>query len=119
MPRLWVGVVFALLIAPSLVLAHAFLIKSIPGRRATLFKAPAKVQLWFNERLEARFSSVSVSDSNGKKVDLGIMEVGADDPKRLSVGLKPLPAGAYIVKFRVLSVDGHVVEDRFPFSIKR
>ena len=33
--------------------------------------------------------------------------------------LEPLPPGRYLVKFRVLSVDGHIVEDQFPFTIKQ
>ena len=48
----------------------------------------------------------------------GKSEVTGDDPKRLSAAIKPLPAGRYFVKFRVLSVDGHIAEDQFPFTIK-
>ncbi|MGH7771522.1 MAG: copper resistance CopC family protein [Candidatus Binatia bacterium] len=92
--------------------------KSIPARRAILFKAPVRVQLWFNERLEPRFSSLSVTDSSGKRVDHDNPKVADEDPKQLSVGVRLLPAGVYVVKFRVLSVDGHVVEDQFPFTIR-
>jgi methionine-rich copper-binding protein CopC len=103
---------------PSTVLPHAALIKSIPARRAQIFNAPKKIQLWFNERLEARFSSLEVIDSKGKRVDRGNVAVGTDDSKRLFVGVNPLPPGQYKVRFRVLSVDGHVVEDEFPFTIR-
>jgi methionine-rich copper-binding protein CopC len=99
-------------------LGHAALVKSIPARRAQIFKVPAQIQLWFNEKLEARFSSLAVTDSNGKRVDRGNVAVGTDDPKRLSVGVNPLPPGQYKVRFRVLSVDGHVVEDEFLFTIR-
>jgi methionine-rich copper-binding protein CopC len=34
------------------------------------------------------------------------------------VGIPTLPAGTYTVKFRVLSVDGHIVEAEFPFSVR-
>jgi methionine-rich copper-binding protein CopC len=44
--------------------------------------------------------------------------VATDDPVRLSVGLRPLPAGTYTVRYRVLSVDGHVVEGEFPFTLR-
>ena len=116
--RLITGLLSLLILTPALGLAHAYLVKSMPARRAVLFKAPARIQLWFNERLEPRFSSLLVSEAGGKQVDLGDVEVAADDPKQLSVGLRSLPAGAYNVKFRVLSVDGHVVEDQFPFTIR-
>jgi methionine-rich copper-binding protein CopC len=32
--------------------------------------------------------------------------------------LPPLPSGSYTVRFRVLSVDGHVAEDSFGFSVR-
>ena len=48
-----------------------------------------------------------------------------DDPKdavvmlcALSVGLAALKPGTYTVKFRVLSVDGHVVEGSIPFEVR-
>lgn len=107
-----------LLLAPSVASAHAYLVKSLPAGRATLFASPAKIQLWFNERLEPKYSSVSVLDPNGKRVDADDAHVLAEDPKQLTIGVKQLPAGRYTVKFRVLSVDGHVVEQSFPFTIR-
>jgi copper resistance protein C len=115
---LWPFLLCGLLAFPSIVLPHAALVKSIPPQRAQLFKAPTQIQLWFNEKLEARFSSVAVIDSKGKRVDRANAAVDTDDPKRLSVGVNPLRPGPYKVRFRVLSVDGHVVEDEFPFTIR-
>lgn len=103
---------------PSLAVAHAYLVKSVPAGRATLFSSPGKIQLWFNERLEPKYSSASVYDPGGKRVDADHAQVSAEDPKQLSVALKQLSAGRYTVKFRVLSVDGHVVEQSFPFTIR-
>jgi copper resistance protein C len=107
-----------LLVVPASGWAHAYLVKSSPARRAVLSNAPSRVVLWFNERLEAQFSQLSVWNREGEQVDSGDTQVGPDDPKKLSVGVPPLPAGAYSVKFRVLSVDGHVVEAEFPFSVR-
>jgi copper resistance protein C len=105
-------------IMPSVAFAHAYLVKSVPAGRATLFSAPGKIQLWFNERLEPKYSSVSVYDPDGKRVDADNAQVVTDDPKQLTVALKQIPAGRYTVKFRVLSVDGHVVEQSFPFTVR-
>ena len=98
--------------------AHAVLVRSTPPGRATLAEKPDRVQLWFNERLEPAFSSVSVWSSAGTQVDAGDARVGHDDAKRLSVTLPPLPPGAYSVRYRVLSVDGHVVDSSFSFTIR-
>jgi methionine-rich copper-binding protein CopC len=93
-------------------------VKSQPARRAVLTHPPARVELWFNERLEPAYSSVSVATEAGTRVDRGDVTVGPDDPHKLSVRLPALESGRYTVHFRVLSVDGHVVESSFAFSVK-
>jgi methionine-rich copper-binding protein CopC len=112
------AVALLLVVTASPAWPHASLVRSSPARRATLASAPERVQLWFNEAVEPRFSSVSVLDAAGQSVDLGDARVEPEDPKRLTVGLKPLGRGTYRVRFRVLSVDGHVVESEFPFTLR-
>jgi methionine-rich copper-binding protein CopC len=97
--------------------AHAVLLSSSPARRATLHRPPPRVELTFNERLEPAYSTLSVWDAAGTQVDRRDLAVTGEDGRRLSVSLPPLPAGRYTVKFRVLSVDGHIVEASFPFTI--
>jgi methionine-rich copper-binding protein CopC len=97
---------------------HASLVRSSPARRATLTTPPDRVQLWFNEAIEPKFSSISVWDAAGQRADLKDARVEPEDLKRLTVGLKPLGRGTYRVRFRVLSVDGHVVESEFPFTLR-
>jgi copper resistance protein C len=108
----------ALLLLPAHAEAHAALVRSSPAQRAVLLRGPERVQLWFNERLEAEFSQLSVRDRTGQQVDLRDVRVGPDDPKKLSVGVRGLGPGTYTVRYRVLSVDGHVVEAEFPFTVR-
>lgn len=105
------------LASPACADAHAVLVRSTPPARAALSHPAPRVELWFNERPEPAFSSVSVWSASGARVDRGDVVVGPDDPKRVSVTLEPLPPGTYTVRFRVLSVDGHVVESSFPFTV--
>jgi len=118
--RLVVPFAVALLAGPwaPAAAAHAVLVRSAPAARATLAEKPDRVQLWFNERLEPAFSSMSVWSAAGTQVDAGDARVAPDDPKRLSVSLLPLPPGAYTVRYRVLSVDGHVVDSSFSFTVR-
>jgi len=111
-------VLLALCFTTSGAWAHAYLTKAAPAQRAVVFAPPERVQLWFNERLEANFCTLTVTDAAGAVVDKGDMKAAADDPKQLTVGLKPLTAGVYTVKFRVLSVDGHVVSNQFTFTVR-
>jgi len=98
--------------------AHAYLVRSSPMARAIVARAPERVQLWFNERLEPAYSHVSVWNGAGQRVDAADVRVAPGEPTRLSVGVPPLPAGAYTVRYRVLSVDGHVVEAGFAFTVR-
>lgn len=119
MVRPGLAVLFVSLLLPSSLWAHAYLVKSIPAQRATLYRAPAQIQLWFNERLEPRYSSFTVSAADGNLVETIKSAVDDRDAKLIAAALKPLPPGRYLIKFRVLSVDGHIVEDQFPFTIKQ
>jgi copper resistance protein C len=105
-------------VAPRPAAAHASLLRSSPARRAVLPQPPPRVELWFSERLEPAYSTVSVESAAGARVDRGDAAVSADDAHRLSVSVPTLSAGEYLVRFRVLSVDGHLVESSFPFTVR-
>jgi len=110
--------VLGLALMPAAALAHAVLGKSIPGQRSSLTESPPRVELWFNERLEPAYSRASVTDEAGTQIDLRDALVSKEDARRLSLSLPPLRPGRYAVKFRVLSVDGHVVESSLTFTVK-
>ena len=110
--------VLGLALLPTAALAHAVLVKSVPAQRATLTESPPRVELWFNERLEPAYSRASVTDEAGTQMDLRDVTVSREDAKRLSLSLPPLGPGRYTVRFRVLSVDGHVVESSLTFTVK-
>jgi len=106
----------ALAVPPAL--AHAVLVRSSPPHRAVLAQAPERVDLWFNERLEAAYSTASVWSEAGTRVDARDVAVASDDPRRLSVSLATRAPGHYTVKYRVLSVDGHIVDSLIIFTVK-
>jgi methionine-rich copper-binding protein CopC len=97
---------------------HALLVRSSPSSRAALHQPPDRVSLWFNERLEAAYSTVSVWNARDSQIDLRDVTVDPADPRQLTVSLPPLKPGAYGVRYRVLSVDGHVVEGRLSFTVR-
>lgn len=99
-------------------LAHAMLVKAEPARRAALTRAPSQVRLWFNEEIEKDYASLAVQDAAKATVTETKPHVAADDPKSIVLPLPELEAGKYTVKFRVLSVDGHVVDSSYDFTVK-
>jgi methionine-rich copper-binding protein CopC len=104
--------------SPGAAPAHSLLVRSEPGRSATVTRAPERVRLWFSERIEPAYAKLSVWSEAGKQVDAGDAAVDSNDPILLSVSTPNLGPGRYTVSFRVLSVDGHVVESSFAFTVK-
>ena len=100
------------------VLAHAMLIKAEPARRAQLAQAPTQVRLFFNEEVEKDYAALAVLDSSKAPVTETKPHIDANDPKAIVLPLPELNPGKYTVKFRVLSVDGHVVDSSYDFTIK-
>lgn len=98
--------------------AHAAMVKSDPARRAVLTRSPTHVRLWFNERLEPAYSSLSVLDAVGRAVTPEPATLSEEDPKLLILALPELPPGTYKVRYRVLSVDSHIVNSSYSFTIK-
>lgn len=97
---------------------HAAMVKSEPGSRAQLTQAPTDIRLWFNERVEVKYSTIKLEAANGKPIAVGKPVVTADDPYRIGVTVPPLPPGAYTVRYRVLSQDGHVVQYGYQFRVE-
>ena len=117
--RLLSGFLIAALTAMSVspARAHARLERAAPAAGSTVHGSPPQLKLWFTERLEPAFSKVRVLDRTGKQVDKGDPEVDRADAKLLGVSLPKLTPGTYRVQWRVLSVDTHVIEGDFTFSV--
>lgn len=97
--------------------AHAQLVKTEPARRAVLDKAPTEVRLWFSEEIEGFYTTLTVLDADKTPVTEAKPHI-SDDPKLVVLPLPELPDGKYSVKFRVLSVDGHIVESSFNYTVR-
>jgi copper resistance protein C len=110
--------VLGVLVFPGATLAHSLLVRSEPDRRATVTRPPEEVRLWFSERIEPAYARVSVWDARGKQVDAGDAAVDPADSTTLAVRTPGLRAGRYTVRYRVLSVDGHIVESSFDFTVR-
>jgi copper resistance protein C len=111
-------VAFALGVPSTSAFAHSMLVKAEPPRRAVLTKSPTQVRLWFNEKIEGDYASLVVLDAKKQPITDVKPILAPDDQKSIVLPLPELAPGKYSVKFRVLSVDGHVVESIFDFTVK-
>jgi copper resistance protein C len=94
--------------------AHAFLDHAEPRVGNTVATAPREVTLWFTQKLEPAFSSITVTNSAGQRVDAGKTRVSGN---QMSVSLRSGGAGTYRVNWRVLSVDTHRTDGNFTFRV--
>ncbi len=98
--------------------AHSTLVSSVPSADSTVVDFPMEVTLSFNEEL------LKVGEENPNRVEVfdesGVLVSG---PSVLSGASIAAPVGingngAYTVKYRVVSKDGHVVEDEYQFNVE-
>jgi len=94
--------------------AHAVLVSSSPADGSKLTQPPKEIRLLFNEAIVARFSSVTLTRSDGKKVQTGGASSNARD---LVVSLPLLQPGKYQVRWQATSADSHRIQGSFGFEI--
>jgi copper resistance protein C len=94
--------------------AHAFLDHAEPRVGNKVASPPREVTLYFTQKLEPAFSSVTVTGPSGQRVDSGKARVNGS---QISVSLKGAGVGAYHVNWRVLSVDTHTTDGSFTFQV--
>jgi len=111
-----VGLVFS---GNQSALAHAELIKSFPVAKSTLAKPPTYVQLEFGEAITTLKSktanSITIFDSKNHKIATSKLFITQGIARINLVGL--LKSGKYLVKYRIVSADGHVLSAQYKFTL--
>ncbi len=114
---LGIAMLLLALCAPGSALAHAFPDHSDPRVGHSVEASPSEVRIWFDGAIEPVFSTMSVEDASGKRVDRDDAHVDPNDRTLLEVSVAPLPAGPYEVAWSVVARDGHRTEGKFPFRV--
>ena len=110
-----VGIALPLLLAGTITAtAHALLNAATPRVGSSVQTPPREVSLAFTQNLEASFSTMSVTNASGQRVDVGNVSVSGNT---MRVPLRSVGAGTYQVHWRVLSVDTHTTSGNFTFRI--
>jgi hypothetical protein len=94
-------------------LAHAQLTDSSPVDGSQLLDGPTALVLSFSEAVQ--LTALTIQRNGGTAQRLVPPEQVA---ARISVPLPKLAAGAYVLRWRTLGSDGHVVPGQIRFSIK-
>jgi len=100
--------------AAQAALAHTELTATVPADRATLAVAPENVELRFSEPV--RLTALTIQQGDAAKQSLGPLPPG--NGETFSVALPGgLGEGHYVVTWRALSEDTHVVSGEFMFAV--
>lgn len=117
MKKLLVLLISLFIVAPSS--AHTSLVSSVPLSGAVLNEVPAEVRIKFNEEL------LLVDDKNPNRIEVinGVGQVVSgmsvvEGPEIFTaLDLSFEPSGEYLVKYRVVSADGHPIEGEYQFTV--
>jgi len=97
---------------------HAIVLESSPVRDAVLERAPGQVTLRFNSKIEKRFTRITLAAGDRPATPIALPEHDdASPPDRVVIPLSPLAPGVYVLRYRVLAVDGHITEGALRFTV--
>lgn len=96
--------------------AHSFLVEANPSSKDHVLAPPKIVKLRFGGAVDPKYSKLTIENTEGKVLAEGSLGV-PDKPRELGVESPELSPGKYTVRFRVLSIDGHIVEGNYEFFV--
>jgi copper resistance protein C len=105
--------------ASGFALAHSFLVDANPSAKEHVSAAPKSIKLKFGAGVEPAYSKLTIETTDGKVLAQGAVGK-ADNPRELTLDAPAdLPPARYLVRYRVLSTDGHIVEGSYEFTVDK
>lgn len=95
--------------------AHAILEGSEPKIAATVAEGDVALRLRFNSRIDHARSVLTLIRPDRSRTTLPI---AADTAPEIVASRIALTPGAYVVRWQVLAVDGHITRGDVPFTVK-
>jgi methionine-rich copper-binding protein CopC len=105
-----------LTVVPS-AFAHARPKTMVPAPDST-GPAPRKISITFSEAVEPKFSSIKLTNIEGKQADAETSAPVPGDPTTITLSARTLPAGTYVVHWVDVSVDGHRLQGSYQFTVR-
>ena len=101
---------------PRLALAHAVLVSSTPHKDAAVSGPDIAINLKYNSRVDGARSSLTLLKPDGSVEKIGALTQPL--PDTLSAIGHKLAKGAYVLRWQVLSSDGHITRGEVPFQVE-
>ena len=94
--------------------AHAILEESTPAQNGTIKAGATDARLRFNSRIDRGRSRLTLTGPDQAKSTVAIV---ADTPPDIVAAHLDLKPGAYVLRWQVLAVDGHITRGDIPFTV--
>jgi methionine-rich copper-binding protein CopC len=111
------SMVTSLIFTAPYAMAHARPKVMVPAPDTTV-ASPATISVTFSEPVEPKFSSLTLTDEQGRKYNTTASAPVPTDPKTLTLGLPTLQPGGYLVHWTSVAADGHRMEGEYKFIVK-
>jgi methionine-rich copper-binding protein CopC len=106
--------VLAILLSPGPVEAHAILEASTPNAGDSVHSGAIAVTLRFNSRIDRGRSRLTLTGPAQQRATPPIDPDGPPDIMTTTLSLTP---GAYVLRWQVLAIDGHITRGDVPFTV--
>jgi copper transport protein len=110
------AVVVLALLAPAAAGAHATMKQAVPAVQSRVEAPPSQVSLCFDQSVTVIGRSLEVFAANGRRVS-GAVTAGQEGRLVVAPLRSRLSRGAYTVRWRALSADGHIGSGVFTFGV--
>jgi copper resistance protein C len=95
--------------------AHAVIVSATPTADQHVPAGKLAVRIEFNSRINMVRSRLRVTAPSGVKTDVPIDSAG--EPNIVAGTTGELAAGAYVLRWQVLAIDGHITRGDIPFTV--
>jgi copper transport protein len=101
-----------------IVLAHAYIVAATPAANEKLMETPKTIRIEFNENIQSTFYTLTLVNQGEHEIRLHDVRIDTTNPHVLEGNVSNRSAnGTYVVKWKVVSSDGHPFEGTIPFQI--
>ena len=95
-------------------LAHAILVESTPAIGGTVPSGPVAFRLRYNSRIDRTRSRLTLNKPDHTQA---VLPITPTDPPDVMTTRADLAAGAYVLRWQVLAIDGHITRGDVPFTV--
>lgn len=107
--------VAALVFVPIQAMAHAILMQSSPAAGASVPEGKLAMTFRYNSRIDRARSRLTLTRPDQSQA---VLPIDPDGPPNLLQTTTDLSVpGAYVVRWQVLAIDGHITRGDVPFAV--